>query len=327
MKIQRLNNTTDSPEMMTFAEWLLFRFLLPFVTFMNTGAKLLDMKFVAFLFFVLTSSIPGVAQHLVKDGYLVASNGDTAKVPIEHYEYENGNLIFSKLPYYFGCPCDSVERFQTTYCVYDSSYLIGKTISDGTTIENYEYKYHTDNNGKWKLSSVNSHSYSMARKDRSGEWAKNYNRELYNYENEKLTKIESYKSPENMQCPWLTTTYKYDEQNRIRWEFHTYGYSDFDSPKPDVFRTDTFEYIHFDGGYIKKVLLLGEAVNVDSFFVNSKSEVLKHRRIFSGSNGNFNYVKVHHYEGDRLVSTSIICDNARLKNNKLKIVYRYKEVW
>jgi hypothetical protein len=294
---------------------------------MNTGAKLLDMKFVAFLFFVLTLSIPGVAQHLVMDGYLVAGNGDTAKVPVEHFEYENGNLIFSKIPIHYGCPCDSVERFQITNYVYDSSYLIGKTISDGTTIENYEYKYHTDSNGKWKLLSVNSHSYSIAREDRPGEWAKNYNRELYNYENEKLTKIESYKSPENMQYPWLTTTYKYDEQNRIRWEFHTYGYSDFDSPKPDVFRTDTFEYIHFDGGYIKKVLLLGEAVNVDSFFVNSKSEVLKHRRIFSGSNGNFNYVKVHHYEGDRLVSTSIICDNARLKNNKLKIVYRYKEVW
>lgn len=285
---------------------------------------MIKLKVVLMLLVVLILSDIVSAQHMVKDGYIIYHEGDTLGKLVEHYEYENGNLIFSKVPYHSGCPCDSVERFHVSYYVYDSSYLIGKTHSDGRTVENYEYNYYTDSNGKWKLSSVTSHSYSMAHEDRSGEWAKNYNRELYNYENEKLTKIESYKSPNNLQYPWLTKTYKYDEQNRIRWEFHTFGIWDYDSPKPDAFVTDTFEYIHFSSGHVKKVLLSGEAINVDSFFVNSKSQVIKERRVFSGNNGNFSFVKVHNYEGDRLVSTFITCENAPAKNNKLKIVYKYK---
>ncbi len=327
MKIQRLNSATGSPEMMRFAERFLFRVHLPFVTFLKTGSKLLDMKFVAFLFVVLTFSIPGVAQHLVKDGYLVDSNGDTAKVPVEHYVYYNGNLIFSKIPYYFGCPCDSVRRYIYTNYVYDSSTLIAKTYSDGSIIENFKYTYYADSNGKRKLSSVISHSYSMTNYDRPGEWASFYEKEVYHYENERVIKKVIYRVDSISQHSSIIRTYKYDEQNRIRWEIINFELWGPDSKAPDGVLTDTVEYVYFRGGNVKKILLHGESIQTDSFFVDLKSRVVKESRDNEGSPFHSNFVKVHNYEGDRLVSTFITCDNALLKNNKLKIVYKYKEVW
>ncbi len=276
------------------------------------------------LLVVLTFSDIVSAQHMVKDGYIIYHEGDTLGKLVEHYEYENGNLIFSKTPYSFGCPCDSVSRYIFTHYVYDSSTLIAKTYSDGSNIEIYKYDYSTDSNGKRKLISVISHSYSMAHYDRPGEWASFYEKEVYHYENERVIKKVKYRIDSNSQHPGISRTYKYDEQNRIRWEIINFELWGPDSKTPDDITTDTVEYVYFRGGNVKKILLHGESIRTDSFFVDLKSRVVKESRDNKGSPFHRNFVKVHNYEGDRLVSTFITCENAPLENNKLKIVYKYK---